>query len=166
MEFISSDTNVWIDFKEIDRIRFPFMLPYTYIMYYESIESEILNPPGLSDELRQAGLLGVDLSDDEFYLADSWGNIYPKLSVPDRIALVIAKVRRITLLTGDMALRRAARKEGVELLGTIGILDQLYRGDHISADEYRFCLLELQKRNGTVVRLPEIELKKRLDLLD
>lgn len=35
MEFVSSDTNVWIDFQVIARLQLPFLLPYTYIMYTE-----------------------------------------------------------------------------------------------------------------------------------
>ena len=43
MEFISSDTNVWIDFCTIDKFYLPFKLPYTYIMNNEAIEDELLN---------------------------------------------------------------------------------------------------------------------------
>lgn len=115
MEFISSDTNVWIDFRVISRLSLPFRLPYTYIMYEESIDSELLAPAGFRQELIDAGLVGVDITFEEFTLAESWGSIYPKLSVQDRIALAIAKEREIILLTGDMALRKAAGKEGGSL---------------------------------------------------
>ena len=108
MEFISSDTNVWIDFKTISRINLPFRLPYTYIMYKESMEEELLSPEGLKEELKTAGLIGVDITIEEFMMADSWGQIYKRLSVQDRIALSIAKCRNIVLLTGDKALREAA----------------------------------------------------------
>lgn len=53
-------------------------------------------------------------------------NIYPKLSIQDRIALAIAKQRNIVLLPGDMALRKAATKEGVSIMGTLGVLGRLY----------------------------------------
>ena len=106
MEFVSSDTNVWIDFRVISRLSLPFRLPYTYIMYTESITSELLNPVGFQDDLMAAGLVGVDITIEEFMLAESWGGVYPKLSVQDRIALTIAKERKIVLLTGDMALRK------------------------------------------------------------
>ena len=95
MEFISSDTNVWVDFRVISRIELPFRLPYTYIMYTESITSELLTPVGFREELTAAGLVGVDLTIEEFFLAESWGRIYPRLSVQDRIALAIAKERKI-----------------------------------------------------------------------
>ena len=165
MDHISSDTNVWIDFKAIDRPVLPFRLPYRYIMYTESIDSELLVPEGLKDELRAAGLVGVDITTGEFLLAESWGPVYPRLSVPDRIALAIARERHITLLTGDKALRTAAGREGVAVMGTLGILDQLYAGDYIPREEYARCLRELQRHNGGVVRLPQGELARRLDAL-
>lgn len=98
MEFVSSDTNVWIDFQVIARLQLPFLLPYTYIMYTESIDSELLSPSGFREDLLEEGLVGVDITIEEFLLADSLGNIYPKLSIQDRIALAIAKQRNIVLL--------------------------------------------------------------------
>lgn len=80
MEYISSDTNVWIDFNIISRMNLPFLLPYTYIMYTESMESELLNPEGFKDQLAEAGLVGVDITIEEFFLAQSWG--------PDRKSVV------------------------------------------------------------------------------
>lgn len=47
MDYISSDTNVWIDFSVIDRVSLPFRLPYTYIMNVDAIEDELLSPAGL-----------------------------------------------------------------------------------------------------------------------
>ena len=84
MEFIGSDTNVWIDFRAISQLSLPFRLPYTYIMYLESITSELLSPAGFQDELMAAGLVGVDITIEEFELAEAWGNVYLKLSVQDR----------------------------------------------------------------------------------
>ncbi len=168
MAFISSDTNVWIDFSIIDRIALPFCLPNTYIMHFDAIDNEILSPVGLRDKLLQCGLIGVELSIEEFQLAEEYGSRYPRLSTFDRIALAIAKERSIVLLTGDAALRKAANDEGVNILGTIGILDQLLDGSFITENDYVFCLLTLQKYNGNEVRLPKgeisIRLKRRLDL--
>ncbi len=166
MQFVSSDTNVWIDFKTISRLHLPFLLPYTYIMYTESMESELLSPAGFQEELKSAGLMGVDITLEEFFLADSWGSVYPKLSVQDRIALAIAKQRKIPLLTGDMRLRKAAALEGVEVFGTIRVLDELYHGAYIDWCEYRSCLEALLRFNGGIIRLPEKEIRKRMELLE
>lgn len=50
MEYISSDTNVWLDFVEIEKLNLPFQLPYVYLMNDETVEDELLSPSGLSDE--------------------------------------------------------------------------------------------------------------------
>lgn len=67
-EFISSDTNVWIDFSITGHIDFPFRLPYTYIMNTDAIDDELLQPPGLRGELLANGLVAVELDMEEFNL--------------------------------------------------------------------------------------------------
>ena len=165
MEYVSSDTNVWIDFSTIGRIELPFRLPYTYIMNNDAIDDELLSPSGLRDNLLRCGLVSVELTIEEFSLAESFGISYPQLSIYDRIALAIAKERKIVLLTGDGALRRAAKRENVVILGTIGILNQLIDGEYITEHEYKQCLLELQMHNGYEVRLPRGEIASRLQRL-
>lgn len=160
MEYISSDTNVWIDFSLIQRIRLPFLLPFTYIMYHEAIETELLDPPELKDELMRCGLVAASLAMEEFDLAEGFGSRYPRLSKYDRIALAIAKVREIPLLTGDGKLREAAMAEGVRVLGTLGILDQLLDRDCLPEAEYRQCLLALKQHPRT--RMPAEEIDARL----
>lgn len=76
MEYVSSDTNVWIDFQVISRLQLPFLLPYTYLMYKESMDSELLYPSELRNDLVEAGLVGVGIDYEEFALADSWGETY------------------------------------------------------------------------------------------
>ncbi|MFA7672718.1 MAG: PIN domain-containing protein [Clostridia bacterium] len=140
MKYISSDTNVWIDFSTIDRISLPFLLPYTYFMNKDAINDELLSPAGLREKLIQCGLVSVDLTIEEFDLAGVFGSRYHKLSTYDRIALAIAKERNIILLTGDGALRAAAKCENVNFFGTIGVLDQLLNDNHIDDHEYVSCL--------------------------
>ncbi len=161
MNYISSDTNVWIDFSVIEKIELPFLLPDTYIMYKEALDTEVVSPPELVDELLKAGLKPVELTTEEFFYAAECMMRYPKISRFDSTALAIAKKRRIPLLTGDLSLRRAAQEEEVEILGTIGILDRLYYEKYINIEEYRFCLENLLKHDER--RLPAEEIKKRLD---
>lgn len=162
MEYISSDTNVWLDFLEIEKITLPFKLPYIYLMNDETVEYELLNPPDLKEELLILGLKKTELTTEEFYLAEEFASKYKKPSIYDCIALAIAKVRGITLLTGDGPLRKAAAAEGVTVVGTIGILDQLHNGNYIEDMEYMECIQRLIDKNGGKVRLPERELKLRL----
>lgn len=163
MEYISSDTNIWIDFVTIDRLELPFKLPYIYLMNQDAIEDEIRKPPGLGEKLIQLGLQTTQLSEKEFFLAEELVDKYTKPSLYDCIALAIAKVRGITLLTGDGSLRKAAALEGVHVIGTMGILDQLLEGQYIDLETYENCIVSLLKYNGEKVRLPENELRKRFN---
>ena len=162
-EYISSDTNVWIDFSAIDATDLPFRLPVTYVMWNEAVEDEIRSPAGLKDGLIEAGLVAVMLTADEFFLASDYGDRYPALSSYDSVALSIAKCRSIILLTGDMRLRKAAVKEGVTVMGTIGVVDRLLAEGLADEDEYHDIIQRLLDANGGVVRLPESELLKRLE---
>lgn len=163
MEYVSSDTNIWLDFKAIERTSLPFRLPYTYIMFKEALRKEIVSPPELLADLREMGLVGVEITTEEFYYSEELSHRYSKLTGYDRIALAIAKARGIVLLTGDNALRKAAVQENVQVLGTIGLLDRLYKGAFIDATEYKECLEGLLEHKER--RLPPDELQKRIDVL-
>lgn len=131
-------------------------------MNEEAVEDELLTPPGLGKELVKLGLQKVELTEEEFYLAEEYIDQYKKIFIYDAVALAIAKVRDIKLLTGDGALRKVSAEEGVTVIGTLGILDQLYHEQLITVQEYLYCLNELLHHNGGKVRLPEEELKYRI----
>lgn len=162
MKYISSDTNVWLDFKAINKLDLPFLLDYIYLMNDEAVENELLSPPNLGSELTSLGLRKTELTSEEFFLAEELNIKYAKPSIYDCIALAIAKVRHLTLLSGDGPLRKAAKMEGVKVMGTIGILDQLYTEAKITQDEYHTCIKGLLQLNGGKVRLSANELEKRL----
>ena len=127
------------------------------------MRTEIIDPPSLLSELEKLGLDGVELTTEDFFYADGLYKKYRHLSKFDRTALAIAKLRGISLLTGDGALRRAAETEEVSVLGTIGILDRLLTGHLITSDEYRYCLERLLSHAER--RLPQEELRRRLEIL-
>ncbi len=163
MRYISSDTNVWLDFNSISMLDLPFRMPCIYVMYKEALREEIISPPELLADLPKKGLKGVELDTEEFYYALDLSEKYRKLSGYDRTALAIAKKRGIPLLTGDNPLRQAAIQEGVEVFGTIGLLDKLYEGGYASKKEYLDCLKVLLRH--TERRLPAEEIQKRIDAL-
>ncbi len=162
MEFISSDTNVWLDFCIIDGLELPFKLPYTYLMNVDAVRDELLSPPELGKNLLKLGLVETELTEEEFFLAEEYMNRFAKPSVYDCIALAIAKCRNIILMTGDSPLRKAAKAEGVKVMGTIGVLDRLYEGNYINAERYLHYLKLLQEKNGGKIRLPAKELEMRI----
>ena len=166
MDFISSDTNVWIDFNTINKLDLPFRLSYTYIMHHDAANDELINPPNLCDDLIRLGLRSVDITIEELYLAQEYRNRHIHLSKYDCIALAIAKERDIPLMTGDALLRKVAEQCGVHVVGTIGILDKLYELKLIDSDEYLECLKSLELFNHSTIRLPDVELRKRIEMLE
>lgn len=132
----------------------------------EAISNELLEPTGLGKHLVELGLQPTELTEEEYFLADELNAKYTKPSLYDCIALSIAKCRNLTLLSGDGPLRKVAQQEGVKVIGTIGLLDELFNQKLIDSNEYAFCLKELQKNNGSKVRLPEIELTKRINAIN
>ena len=99
-KYISSDSNVWIDFDIIKHLELPFALPCVFLMSSIAFRME-LRRPGLVETLVKLGLQEVSLTEEKITLASELVKKYTKPSLYDCMALAIAKVRNITLLTGD-----------------------------------------------------------------
>ena len=56
-------------------------------------------------------------------------------------------------------------QEGVPIMGTLGILDQLWDQQRISVDEQITCLQGLLNNNGGAIRLPKAEIISRLEAM-
>lgn len=55
-EYISSDTNIWIDFANISSVEVPFKLDCIYLMYEETFNREVLRPSGIEKQLVDLGI--------------------------------------------------------------------------------------------------------------
>lgn len=123
---ICSDTCIWIDFLTISALELPFRLDCKYFMSRDAIQDELLSSASLKAELKELGLIPVELNDEELSLVYEFGERYSRLSTYDTFALAIAKQREYLLLTGDNNLRLAADNEGVAVKGTLWVLDELF----------------------------------------
>ncbi len=166
MEIISSDTNIWLDFEIAGCLSEPFKLKdnYKYIMSSDTLRDEILSPPELGLRLVELGIEAVDITEYEYVLVSGYAEKYVQLSVYDRIALSIAANRKIKLLSGDKALRTAAQREGVEVHGSLWLLDMLLLLGKVQKDRYMEILRKMKTLNGNRIRLPDKEIEKRLRL--
>jgi len=151
--YISSDTNVWLDFQAIGCLFHPFLLDHAYFISDVTLHDEVLRPPIL-----QTALLGhVSL------LAGK----YPRISRYDALALSIAMTRGWMLLSGDKALRNAAEAESVVCRGTIWVYDELLALGRISKADYAKAMEDLLKAvEQGKCRLPRTELESRMKRLD
>ena len=165
--FISSDTNIWIDFFEINHPDHPFLLNHKYYLSSAAYDDELIPADERRAVLEDYGLLVTDLTDEEMEQANEFAAKYKRLSRYDTFALSIAKRRSWVLLTGDRPLRNAALNENVECHGLLWIYDELYRLERISCarsiEALQALLISVQEGRS---RLPIDELMKRLKGLE
>jgi predicted nucleic acid-binding protein len=69
---------------------------------------------------------------------------YPRPGRRDILCLVLAMQEKAILITGDEALRKSASLEGVEVHGTLWLLDAMVKEEAISKEEFRMA--SAQKR--------------------
>lgn len=155
MEYISSDSNIWMDFNCIGKLNLTFKLSYTYLMWEETIDKELSFPDKFKNDVMDLGLEKAKINDAEYNFAYKVNTKYKCLTFYDCVALSIAKEREIVLLTGDGNLRKIASNYNIEVKGTLGILDELLYKQYISIDVYKQCLLDLKfKTEAGLRRLP------------
>ena len=161
---ISSDTNVWLDFEYIKRLHHPFLLEHSYYLSNLTYEEEIQQSEAIRKAVADNLLQITNVPYDELALASEYAARYPAITFYDAVAMSIAKCRGWILLTGDGALRNAAKQEKVECHGTIWVYDELKKNGLITLDEFRSAMTDLlQAVKEGKRRLPQKELIIRID---
>lgn len=160
-QLLISDANILIDMEEGGLLEAMFQLPYDFatpdILFYEELEEEHAHLPSLGLELKE-------VSSESMMYAMHLTGTYTQASRNDCFALALAKQEQCPLLTGDMALRKAAEKEAAIFKGTIWLVSQLVVHQQINTEQAREAYRQMQA-NGR--RLPwataEQELEKQKD---
>lgn len=119
-----TDANLWIDLLCAEIEGRVFRLPWEF-MAPDVVLAEILLP--YSWKLQGLGLREMDLPGSAMLKAEDLIRRYPRPGRRDILSLVLAMEERAMLLTGDEALRKAAIGEGVEVHGTLWLLDAMVR---------------------------------------
>lgn len=113
-------------------------------------------------QLTQMGahLVILGLSGNEL-LAASKPDCQPKVnSITDKALIKKAIESKYILLTGDKTLRKAAENKGLEVHGSIWVIDEMHRLKVIDEAQL-FSTFEKLKRSNP--RLPQDELDKRIN---
>lgn len=159
MALIISDANILIDFECADLTLRLFQLDLDLavpdLLYHDELSTHHGDLPALGLQLYE---LSPELISQTFALRAQ----YSGPSTYDLFALVLALDRECSLLTGDKQLRSLARKEGVEVFGTLWLMEQLFEARLISIEEMELAyetMLNAQRR------LPEIEIRRQLKRL-
>jgi predicted nucleic acid-binding protein len=122
MLLLISDANILIDMEDGNLIPVIFQLPYEIAVPDILFELELRER---HSHLLQAGLKVKSLNSESVKKTEFLTQQYPRPSMMDHSALALALQERCPLLTGDKDLRVAAKKEGVEVHGTLWIIEEL-----------------------------------------
>jgi len=123
MPVLVSDTSIIIDLDRGELLEIAFTHNDEFavpdLLFARELDGE------LGARLKALGLIIEQLTSDEVTQATVLRRADQRLSLPDTFAFALAQGRAWTLLTGDRGLRTAAEAVGIEVHGTLWILDRL-----------------------------------------
>ena len=155
-----SDANVIIDMQDGGLLEAMFQLDETFavpdMLYAEELEQQ-------QPQLPRLGLQIKSMSGESIARAIALKQQYSGPSTNDLFALELARECQCPLLTGDMALRKAADSEGVELRGTLWLVEQLVLQRVITVAVARGAY---QKMRDAGSRLPWGEVDRQLKRME
>lgn len=153
-----SDANIIIDMNTGGLLRLMFRLDATFAVPDILFEEELrANHP----ELPRLGLKMLELREETVAYADRLVEKYQRLgaSINDLLALALAGQEKCPLLTGDSRLRTAGQTEGIDVHGTLWLIEQMVNARTITA---RQAEAGYEKMRDTGRRLPWDEVEKQL----
>lgn len=151
-----SDANVFIDFEVAGLSAELFRLPHEIVVPDVLFEQELSSRHAHLIELE---LQKHSLTSKQVEIAVNLRAKYRSVGVNDLFALVLAKALNCPLVTGDRALRDAGTKEGVQLMGTLTLIEHLFLEGilNLSAIEAAYEKMVLAGR-----RLPDKEIAAQI----
>lgn len=156
MLLVISDACVLIDIECGELTSTMFSLSYQFAVPDTLFAEEL---EGRHAHLSQFGLICKTMSGDLVAKAYNLHQKYMKPSVNDMLALILAKHEGCQLLTGDKALRDAAKDLNVEIHGTIWLVKQMLEDKKITVEVARVAF---QRMRNAGSRLPWSEVEKLL----
>lgn len=158
MRLLVSDANIFIDMEEGGLLELMFKLPYEFCVPDVLFAEELAQQHG--HQLEAKGLTKRTLNSEAMAYAFSLTQVFKGPSINDCLALALAKFEVCSLLTGDKALRQAAKHEAVEVKGTVWLVEELLTHHLITVDEAlnAYALMRTNAR-----RLPWKQAAERLN---
>ena len=156
MKFLISDTNIIVDFHEggilTELFRLSAAIAVSDVMYAEELEHWLPDLPAL-------GLRVLELKEIGVGRAVALARLYRRTSRNDLLALALAEQEGCLLVTGDRDLRDAARREHVEVRGTLWVAGCLVEERVLEPPLLRTAYLRMRERGR---RLPWQEVDVQL----
>lgn len=124
MKKLILDTSVCIDLYNGKLLEAVLQLPYKFVLP-DVIIAELSVPPGKF--LLQLGFVEENTTGEEMQIITAFRNKYIVPSFNDLLSLLLAKRNACTLITGDNALRNAAKSEYVATHGLLWLMDEMVK---------------------------------------
>jgi predicted nucleic acid-binding protein len=150
------DTTVCIDLFNGQLLERATRLPYDLALP-DVIIAELIQPPG--EMFIQSGFLKLHLDETAIRRIIGLRERFPRPSTNDLFALLLAKINSCALITGDDALGKAAKEEGVPVHGLLWILDRLVEYKILTPTEAADSLEKIMAEGSW---LPKKECEARL----
>ena len=153
-----SDANIIIDMNTGGLLRPMFRFDATFAVPDVLFEEELRAD---HPELVRLGLRVLELREETILHANGLIEKYRGLgaSTNDFLALALARQEKCALLTGDQRLRRAGRTEGVDVHGTLWLIEQMLQARTIN---YRQAEAGYGKMRAIGRRLPWEHVEEQL----
>jgi predicted nucleic acid-binding protein len=153
-----SDTSIIIDLDRGELLEAAFALGEEFavpdLLFARELDGD------LGARLQGLGLIVEQLTSLEVTQATILRRANQSLSLPDTFAFALAQGRTWTLLTGDRGLRAVAEAQGLEVHGTLWILDKLETSGTCNAAMLHGGLTNMAAHPRC--RLPHGEIDQRL----
>lgn len=156
MQLLISDANIIIDIETGGLIDQMFRLEYRFGVPNVLFEQELQQQHG---HLVTLGLEVLEVHSEAVRYAETLGGRYRATGAMDLLALALARQECCSLLSGDKALRQVAKKEGVDVKGTIWLVGEMLQAKVVTRKQARAAYAAMLSDGR---RLPEIEIKKQL----
>lgn len=126
-----SDANIIIDMSMGGLLRLMFRFDVTFAVPDILFEEELRTD---HPELLRLGLELLELREDTVVYAGELVERYRSLgaSINDLLALALARQEKCPLLTGDGRLRTAGQREGIDVHGTLWLIEQMVKARTIT----------------------------------
>lgn len=153
-----SDANIIIDMNAGGLLRPMFRFDATFAVPDLLFEEELRAD---HPELPQLGLKLLELREETVLYAEQLIENYRGLgaSTNDFLALALARQEKCALLTGDQRLRQTGEAEGVDVHGTLWLLERMLETGTIN---YRLAEAGYGKMRAIGRRLPWEEVERQL----
>ncbi|MFZ2399604.1 MAG: hypothetical protein WAW31_13185 [Smithella sp.] len=132
MKKLILDTSICIDLHNGKLLKSVLLLPHKFVLP-DVIIAELIEPAGAL--LIKLGYTKEGTSGEETKDIVSLRNEYASPSTNDLFALLLAKRNGCPIITGDNALRNAARQEGVTAHGLLWLIDEMVKCDILTGNQ-------------------------------